>query len=99
QALDELREVIGVLRDDSLPDLTAGRSAPPGITNLPPLIAESRAAGTTGGAACAAATPVPDAAGRTAYGVVQEGRTNARKHAPGQPVSVTLGGRPGAGLE
>jgi len=30
---------------------------------------------------------------------VQEGLTNARKHAPGQPVSVTLGGHPGAGLE
>jgi signal transduction histidine kinase len=102
QALDELREVIGVLRDDSLPDLTAGRSPLPGIADLPELIEESRAAGTlvqTGGEAWAAATPVPDAVGRTAYRVVQEGLTNARKHAPGQPVSVTLGGRPGAGLE
>lgn len=102
QALDELREVIGVLRDDSLPDLAAGRSPLPGIADLPELIEESRAAGTpvqTGGEAWAAATPVPDAVGRTAYRVVQEGLTNARKHAPGQPVSVTLGGRPGAGLE
>jgi len=102
QALDELREVIGVLRDDSLPDLAAGRSPLPSIADLPELIEESRAAGTpveTGGAAWAAATPVPDVVGRTAYRVVQEGLTNARKHAPGQPVSVTLGGHPGAGLE
>ena len=32
---------------------------------------------------------------RTAYRVVQEGLTNARKHAPGQPVEVLLDGRPG----
>ena len=102
QALDELREVIGVLRDDSLPDLAAGRSPLPGLADLPELIAESRAAGTpveTGGEAWAVSTAVPDVTGRSAYRVVQEGLTNARKHAPGQPVSVTLGGRPGAGLE
>jgi signal transduction histidine kinase len=101
QALDELREVIGVLRDDSLPDLTAGRSPLPGIADLPELIGESRAAGTpveVSGDAWPAAG-VPDAAGRTVYRVVQEGLTNARKHAPGQPVTVTLGGAPGAGLD
>ena len=53
----------------------------------------------TGGAAVAGATGLPDAAGRTVYRVVQEGLTNARKHAPGQPVSVTLDGGPGAGLD
>jgi signal transduction histidine kinase len=31
--------------------------------------------------------------------VVQEGLTNARKHAPGEPVAVTFAGRPGARLE
>jgi len=101
QALDELREVIGVLRDDSLPDLTAGRSPLPGLADLPELIGESRAAGTpveVSGDAWPAAG-VPDAAGRTVYRVVQEGLTNARKHAPGQPVTVTLGGAPGAGLD
>jgi signal transduction histidine kinase len=101
QALDELREVIGVLRDDSLPDLTAGRSPLPGTADLPELIGESRAAGTpveVSGDAWPAAG-VPDAVGRTVYRVVQEGLTNARKHAPGQPVSVTLGGAPGAGLD
>jgi signal transduction histidine kinase len=40
---------------------------------------------------------LPGAAGRTAYRVVQEGLTNARKHASGQPVQVVLDGRPGEG--
>jgi len=100
QALDELREVIGVLRDDSLPDLTAASRPLPGLPDLPELIGESRAAGMRiemGGAAWSAG--LPDVAGRTAYRVVQEGLTNARKHAPGQPVTVTLGGGPGAGLD
>jgi signal transduction histidine kinase len=105
QALDELREVIGVLRDDSLPDLAAGSQPLPGIAGLPGLIEESRAAGMrieAGGKAwpaTGAPAEVPEAAGRTVYRVVQEGLTNARKHAQGQPVSVTLGGRAGAGLD
>jgi signal transduction histidine kinase len=101
QALEELREVIGLLRDDSLPDLAAGRSPLPGTAALRELIEESRAAGTqvsVGGQAWPA-TGIPDAAGRTVYRVVQEGLTNARKHAPGEPVRVTLGGGPGAGLD
>jgi signal transduction histidine kinase len=125
QALDELREVIGVLRDDSLPDLAAGLRPLPGLTDLPELVREAQAAGTpveAGGPAWpatalpetdgpglreaagpelpeAAGWAVPEPAGRTVYRVVQEGLTNARKHAPGQPVRVTLGGAPGAGLD
>jgi signal transduction histidine kinase len=33
---------------------------------------------------------LPDTAGRTVYRVIQEGLTNARKHAPGAPVEVTV---------
>ncbi len=104
QSLDELREVIGVLRDESLPDLAAGRIPLPGLADLPTLIEESRAAGTpvsAGGAvwpASALGADVPDAAGRTVYRAVQEGLTNARKHAPGEPVTVTLSGAAGDGL-
>ena len=36
--------------------------------------------------------------GRTVYRVVQEGLTNARKHAAGQPVEVLLDGEPGGRL-
>ena len=42
--------------------------------------------------------PVPDLTGRTAYRVVQEALTNARKHAPGAEVHVHLAGSPGQGL-
>ena len=42
---------------------------------------------------------VPTTLSRTAYRIVQEGLTNARRHAPGQPVSVTLRGNRGHALE
>jgi signal transduction histidine kinase len=41
---------------------------------------------------------VPVAVGRHGYRIVQEGLTNARKHAPGEPVSLAVAGTPGAGL-
>ncbi|MGW6389036.1 sensor histidine kinase [Streptomyces sp. NPDC055103] len=41
---------------------------------------------------------VPVSTGRTAYRIAQEGLTNARKHAPGTKVTVTVSGRPGEGL-
>jgi signal transduction histidine kinase len=37
-------------------------------------------------------------AGRTAYRVVREALTNARKHAAGQPVRLVLAGKPGETL-
>ncbi|HEY0936212.1 MAG TPA: histidine kinase [Trebonia sp.] len=109
QALDELREVIGVLRDEELGDLSAGSRPLPGIAELPQLIEESRAAGmrielrTPDGAAGTAAVPdgdgMPDALGRTVYRVVQEALTNVRKHAPDEAARVGLAGGPGPGLE
>ncbi|MCU1404605.1 MAG: two-component sensor histidine kinase [Glaciihabitans sp.] len=41
---------------------------------------------------------LPDGAGRHLYRVAQEALTNARKHAPGQPVTVELTQTPGAHL-
>ncbi|TVZ00934.1 sensor histidine kinase [Trebonia kvetii] len=101
QALDELREVIGVLRAEETGDPTAGGRPLPGMADLDRLIEESRGAGTPvevhdGGLDFLA---VPDPVGRTVYRVVQEGLTNARKHAPGSAVEVTLGGGPGSGLD
>jgi signal transduction histidine kinase len=97
QALEELREVISVLRDD---ELTDGRRPQPGLADLGGLIAESRDAGTAVDVAMRISRPedLPAAIGRTVYRVVQEGLTNARKHAPGQPVRLLLDGCPGAGL-
>ena len=41
----------------------------------------------------------PEIVGRNAYRIVQEGLTNARKHARDTAVNVSLCGRPGDGLE
>ena len=102
QALDELREVITVLRDDDLrdDDLPDGKHPLPGLADLDGLIAETRDAGTAVDVTRRVTQPqdLPGALGRTAYRVVQEGLTNARKHSPGRPVRVLLAGKPGGRL-
>ncbi|GAA1588375.1 histidine kinase [Kribbella sancticallisti] len=100
QALDELREVISVLRDSEIDELPGGRPQPT-FADLRGLVEESREAGTqiTYDEAVTAPESLPPATGRTAYRVVQEGLTNARKHAAGRPVSVRVDGRPGGSLE
>ena len=70
------------------------------LADLPALIAE---AGSAGSAIeldnqLAAGTGPSAAIGRTAYRVVQEALTNARKHAAGQPVRVTVSGTAGTRL-
>jgi signal transduction histidine kinase len=97
QALDELREVITVLRDD---DDVDGKHPLPGLADLDWLIAETRDAGTDVDVTrrVTQQEDLPGGLGRTAYRVVQEGLTNARKHAPGQPVRVLLAGKPGGRL-
>ncbi|WP_239311831.1 sensor histidine kinase [Plantactinospora mayteni] len=102
QALDELREVVTVLRQEPA---GADPDSPPGpeLRDVPRLVGEAREAGLTvsfedrtdPNLAEAAVAPVT---GRTAYRVVQEALTNARKHAAGQPVRVHLAGSPGGTL-
>ena len=96
-ALSELRQVITVLREDS--DAAAGAPQPE-LAQLPALLEESRAAGMTlrEHLDLAKTEPLPAAAQRAAYRVVQEGLTNARKHAPGAIVDVTVTGTAQAGL-
>jgi signal transduction histidine kinase len=87
-ALEELRDVIGVLRDG----VDEGTQPPqPTLARLPALLEESRAAGMTVRAQIdPGLEAIPDALGRTAYRVVQEGLTNARKHSPNAAVLVTV---------
>jgi signal transduction histidine kinase len=88
-ALEDLRDVIGVLRDGS----EDGTPEPPQPTldQIPELVEESRAAGMRVRSRIEMpAAPLPAALGRTAYRVVQEGLTNARKHAPGAAVDVAV---------
>ncbi|KOV66008.1 histidine kinase [Streptomyces sp. AS58] len=97
EALQDLREIIGVLRAGE-PD-EAGRPQPT-LAALDALVAESREAGTKVTLALRVTDPaaVPASVGRTAYRIVQEGLTNARKHAPGTEVAVTVAGAAGEGL-
>lgn len=98
QALEDLREIIGVLR------LPAGEDAPerpqPTLRDLPRLVEESRGAGMHVDLDLKVddAADAPAVTGRTVYRIVQEGLTNARKHAPETTVAVTVGGAPGEGL-
>ncbi len=92
QALAELRQVLGVLR----PDGTGIEPPQPTLEMLPTLIAEVREAGVDVDleGSLAEGDP-PDLVSRTAFRLVQEALTNARKHAPGAPIRVRLDGRPG----
>jgi signal transduction histidine kinase len=92
QALQDLREVVGVLR------APVGELPQPTLADVRQLVAESGRAGMRVTLHDETSDVVPDLAGRTAYRVVQEALTNARKHAPGAQVGVHLAGSPGAGL-
>ncbi|MEU8226944.1 histidine kinase [Kribbella sp. NPDC048915] len=92
QALQDLREVIGVLR------APVGELPQPAFADLPALVAGSRAAGIPVELNLDAPGALPEHVGRTAYRIVQEGLTNAVKHAPGEPVTITVTGAPGNGL-
>jgi signal transduction histidine kinase len=110
EALEDLREIIGVLRTDS----AEGARPQPVLGDLAPLAEESRTAGMEVTLDVEIHTPeqdgqdgeesedgpaqAPAVVGRTAYRIVQEGLTNARKHAPDSPVTVSVRGGPGEGL-
>jgi signal transduction histidine kinase len=92
QALQDLREVIGVLR------APVGELPQPTLADIAQLVAESGRAGMRVGLREETGGAVPDGVGRTAYRIVQEALTNARKHAPGAQVRVRVAGAPGQGL-
>ncbi|MET9776592.1 histidine kinase [Streptomyces sp. NPDC006367] len=98
EALQDLREIIGVLRAGDSDD--AGRPQPT-LAALDALVAESREAGMRVTRAGHVTDPasVPASVGRTAYRVAQEALTNARKHAPGAEVTLSVTGAPGEGLD
>jgi signal transduction histidine kinase len=98
RALVELREVIGVLRDDE-DDLDRGAPQPT-WSDVELLVSEARDAGASVEVQCRVdMTDLPPTIGRTSYRLVQEALTNARRHAPGQPVELVLGGSPGERLD
>jgi signal transduction histidine kinase len=95
-ALEDLRGVIGVLR--GVPGDERPERPQPTLADVPELIEESRAAGMTIRSSLEVGE-APESVGRNAYRIVQEGLTNARKHAQDTAVNVSITGRPGDGLE
>ncbi len=97
QALEDLRQVIDVLRAE--PAGSEKQRPQPTIADVADLVDESRGAGTTVEFEQRLdAGSVPAVTGRTVYRIVQEGLTNAHKHAPGAAVQTTIDGAPGSGL-
>jgi len=97
-ALHELRDVLGVLREDDPGPATARPQ--PTYDDIPALVEEARTLGLDIDWADDVddTTPVPPATGRTVYRIVQEGITNVRKHAPGAVVAIRSTGDPESGI-
>ncbi|TDC70102.1 sensor histidine kinase [Actinomadura sp. GC306] len=91
EALVEMRRLLGVLRADAAPEPEAANSPQPRLDRLPDLIEQHRGAG---GSVDLAVHGDPRALSTTvelsAYRIVQEALTNARRHAPGAEVRVDL---------
>ncbi|MDQ4052165.1 MAG: histidine kinase [Actinomycetota bacterium] len=99
EALTDLRGVLGVLRDD---DTGEPLDRPqPTYADLPGLVEEVRESGLHLDYVdrLDLAEPMPDVVGRTLYRIIQEGITNARKHAPGALLTIEVGGSPERGID
>jgi signal transduction histidine kinase len=93
-ALDELRELVGVLRNGTEAGARTLSPEQPGDPAL--LVEESRSVGvTTALSVDGDPAQVSPTVARTAYRLVQEALTNVRKHAPGASATVELRYHPG----
>nr|WP_218855730.1 histidine kinase [Nocardioides daedukensis] len=98
-ALTDLRAVLGVLRDPGTGELLS--KPQPGFGDIEELIDEARLAGMSVEYAVSlpAEAQLPERVGRTLYRIVQEGLTNARKHAAGTTVFVQISADPEQGID
>jgi signal transduction histidine kinase len=88
EALAEMRNVLGIMRD---PSGEAPPAPQPTLDGLPALIARHRALGLPAGLRVEGTPrPLPPGLAVSAYRVVQESLTNVRKHAGGAPAHVTV---------
>jgi signal transduction histidine kinase len=94
-ALVEMRRLLGVLRADVPGE--AERAPQPGLDGLEALVDDARAAGATVRLTVRGDVVVlSPGVDLTAYRIVQEALTNARRHAPGAAVDVEVAYRDGA---
>ena len=99
QALEELRGVVGLLREQ--PGQDPVPPAPqPTLADIRRLVEENRRAGATIDFEMLVENPAgaPSALGRDAYRIVQESLTNIAKHASGTAAQVRIAGAPDNGL-
>jgi signal transduction histidine kinase len=88
-ALTEMRRLLGVLRSDAPGD--AERAPQPGLDRLDELLDDARTAGTSVHLLVQGhVVALPPGIDLTAYRIVQEALTNARRHAPRAAVEVEL---------
>jgi signal transduction histidine kinase len=90
-ALEELRAILGVLRDSRDGDVPIEPS--PGLAAVDALIEQARDTGLRVSFAIEGERPpsIPDAVQLAAFRIVQESLTNARRHAPGAEARVEVG--------
>lgn len=93
EAMADLRQVLGMLRDEELP-----HRPQPTLADLRSLVEEAATSGLEVDLADSTVEPPPEQVGRTVYRIVQEGLTNARKHGGGAAVQVRVEGGPGRGV-
>ena len=104
KALSELREVLGMLRDPNTLFANEDARPQPTLGQLEELLEQSRDVGTDVELVLSPGlqdrlVTLPESTGRHLYRVVQEGLTNARRHAPGAKVELCLEGRPGKRIQ
>jgi signal transduction histidine kinase len=99
-ALDELRGIIGVLRDGDSTQSGVPSVPQPSLRDIAALVEESRRAGMNVELDIRVEAPetAPAALGRDTYRIVREALTNVSKHARGTAVTVSVSGRAGTGL-
>ncbi|GAA5202075.1 sensor histidine kinase [Microbacterium jejuense] len=97
-ALSELRDVLGVLREPGPTGLADPAPPQPQLGDVVRLVDEVGAAGLEVDLVEAVDGDPPSVVGQTAYRVIREALTNARKHAPGAKTVVSIAGEAGEGL-
>jgi signal transduction histidine kinase len=86
EALTEMRRLLGVLRNESPPPV----QPQPGVEDLGALVETAKGAGVDIRLDLQPDLRVAPSVGLTAYRIVQEALSNARRHASGGPVAITV---------